>query len=79
MDFQKMWFLLKEKLGEKNSWGKNELKTLMEDIEIKENKSSKFLFKEEALLSIPCDMNVDEVVKEISDRIEKSGKLKGEF
>ena len=38
MDFIKMWFNLKGKLNKKNSWGKNELKSLMEEIEIKESK-----------------------------------------
>lgn len=40
MDFQKMWFNLKEELNKKNSWGKNELKSLMEEIEVKNNKAS---------------------------------------
>lgn len=39
MDFQKMWFSLKEELNKKNSWGKNELKGLMENIEMQANNS----------------------------------------
>ena len=37
MDYQKMWFELKEYIVSKNSHGKNELINKMTDIEIKAN------------------------------------------
>lgn len=36
MDYQKMWFLLKEYLRTKNSHGKNELLEKMIDLEIRQ-------------------------------------------
>ena len=38
MDYQKMWFLLKELIETKNSWGKNMLLNEMQKLEIKEAK-----------------------------------------
>jgi len=38
MDYQRLWILLKEKLEEKNSWGKNMLLKEMNKMEIKEAK-----------------------------------------
>lgn len=38
MDYQKMWFLLKEYIESKNSHGKNELTKKMVELEIKEAK-----------------------------------------
>ena len=38
MDYQKIWFLLKEYIESKNSHGKNELAKKMMELEIKEAK-----------------------------------------
>ena len=39
MNYEKMWFNLKKYINTKNSHGKNELKTEMENMEINENQS----------------------------------------
>lgn len=38
MNYEKLWFLLKDYINSKNSHGKNELKTEMEKLEIQEAK-----------------------------------------
>lgn len=41
MDFDRLWFLLKEKILEKDSWGKNMLIEEMSRLEIEESKGDK--------------------------------------
>lgn len=38
MNYEKIWFLLKDYINSKNSHGKNELKAQMEKLEIEEAK-----------------------------------------
>lgn len=68
MDFMKMWFDLKEDLNKKNSWGKNELKSLMESIEIKANQT---------YLKVYGD--VEKISSELSDKMKERMKNKGEW
>lgn len=68
MDFMKMWFDLKEDLNKKNSWGKNELKSLMESIEIKANQTH---------LKVYGD--VEKISAELSDKMKERMKNKGEW
>lgn len=41
MNFEAMWFLLKDKIEEKNSWGKKMLLEEMKKMEIREVKGGK--------------------------------------
>lgn len=68
MDFMKMWFDLKEDLNKKNSWGKNELKSLMESIEIEANQTH---------LKVYGD--VEKISAELSDKMKERMKNKGEW
>lgn len=40
MNYEKLWFLLKERIQDKNSWGKNMLMDEMRNLEIKEAKEN---------------------------------------
>lgn len=63
MDFQKMWFNLKEELNKKNSWGKNEVKGLMESIEVNSNKTT---------VTVKLDTSyVEELIKKNADRLKE--------
>lgn len=69
MDFQRMWFLLKDKLNGKNSWGKNELKGLMEEIEIGANKNY-FGFYVDGI-GISPEADIDDIANKLSEKIRK--------
>ena len=71
MNYERMWFLLKESITGKNSHGKNELLNKMMKLEIEENKLSEVCEKNlivedssdagEILSNDSCDLDIEDI------------------
>ena len=73
MDFAKMWFKMRIALNNKNSWGKNELKGLMESIEAEELEG---MITKSPIINISAEtseVDIEKLAEEIGDKVFRLG------